>query len=172
MNITQESLEMPNKQAKYTNRYGDVFTFTKQEDGNVLWEGNFKHCRFGWPNVYKRAYQQYCKDVGSKGEHPMHIESFKQEVHEMEYDSNGNYVGPGPICAQYGHLVYSDTKTIDMVDPSGGPYISSGMDMGMFEDEFKGRIVRSFVPVETGYLIQTYGKFDHLEDRDIIGGII
>ena len=32
---------------KYTNRYGDVYTFTKQEDGNVLWEGNFKHCRFG-----------------------------------------------------------------------------------------------------------------------------
>lgn len=26
---------------KYTNRYGDEFTFTKQEDGNVLWEGDF-----------------------------------------------------------------------------------------------------------------------------------
>ena len=28
--------------AKYENRYGDVYTFTKQEDGNVLWEGNFE----------------------------------------------------------------------------------------------------------------------------------
>ena len=32
---------------EYTNRYGDVYTFTKQEDGNVLWEGPFKHMRFG-----------------------------------------------------------------------------------------------------------------------------
>ena len=50
MNITKESLEMPNKQTKYENRYGDVFTFTKQEDGNVLWEGNFEFHRYGWPN--------------------------------------------------------------------------------------------------------------------------
>jgi len=31
----------------YTNRYGDVFTFTKQEDGNVLWEGPFEYIRVG-----------------------------------------------------------------------------------------------------------------------------
>ena len=33
---------------EYKNRYGDVYTFTKQEDGNVLWEGEFKYCRFGY----------------------------------------------------------------------------------------------------------------------------
>jgi hypothetical protein len=33
--------------AKYYNRYGDIHTFTKQEDGNVLWEGNFEHMRAG-----------------------------------------------------------------------------------------------------------------------------
>ena len=148
---------------EYTNRYGDVYTFTKQENGDVLWEGEFKHCRFGWPNVYKDAYQQYRKDGGY-----MHIDEFKEAVHEY----NNETFEYTPLAKQYGPLVYSDTKSICMVDPSGGPYISSGMDMGMFEDEFKGRIVRSFVPVETGYLIQTYGKFDHLEDRDIIGGII
>ena len=32
---------------EYTNGYGDVFTFTKQEDGNVLWEGNFERMRAG-----------------------------------------------------------------------------------------------------------------------------
>ena len=160
--------------AEYTNRYGDVFTFTKQEDGSVLWEGDFKYCRFGWPNNYKRAYQQYCKDVGSKGEHPMHIESFKQEVHEMEYDSDGNYVGPGPICAQYSHLVYSDTKTINMCDPSGGPYLSEHTNLGerFNSEELKGLCISSFTPVETGYLINTYNEFDHLADNDIVGGII
>ncbi len=167
MNITQESLEVPNKQAKYTNRYGDVYTFTKQEDGSVLWEGNFEHCRFGFPNVYKRAYQQYCKDVGSKGEHPMFIDTFKEQVHEMLYNENDEYVGPGPICAQYGHLVYSDTKTVNMVDPSGGPYLSTHTNLGKRFDseELKGLCISSFKRVDTGYLIGTYGEFDHLRER-------
>ena len=37
---------------EYKNRYGDVYTFTKQEDNSVLWEGNFKYCRFGSSNDY------------------------------------------------------------------------------------------------------------------------
>jgi hypothetical protein len=149
--------------AEYTNRYGDVFTFTKQENGNILWEGEFKHCRFGWPNVYKEAYQQYRKDGGD-----MHIEDFKKEVHHYD-DVTFEY---SKISKKYRSLVYSDMNTIDMVDPSGGPYITEGMDMKYISEEFKGRVVRSFVPIETGYLIQTYGEFDHLQDRDIIGGII
>lgn len=159
---------------KYTNRYGDVYTFTKQEDGNVLWEGDFKWCRFGWPNVYKNAYQQYCKDVGSKGEQPMHIESFIEQVHEVEYDKNDQYIGPGPIAAQYRDLVYSDEKQINFVDPSGGPYLSWHMNLGerFDSDELKGLCISSFTPVETGYLIGTYGEFDHLADTKIIGGII
>ena len=148
---------------KYTNRYNDVFTFTKQEDGSVLWEGTFEHCRFGWPNVYKDAYQQYRKDGGH-----MHIEEFEKAVHEYNNEKS-EYT---PLAKQYGPLVYSDTNVIDMVDPSGGPYITANMDMKYISEEFKGRVVSSFVPVETGYLIQTYGKFDHLQDRDIIGGII
>ena len=149
--------------AEYTNRYGDVFTFTKQENGNILWEGEFKHCRFGWPNVYKEAYQQYRKDGGD-----MHIEDFKKEVHHYD-DVTFEY---SKISKKYRSLVYSDMNTIDMVDPSGGPYITEGMDMKYISEEFKGRVVRSFVPIETGYLIQTYGEFDHLQDRDIIGGTI
>ena len=152
---------------EYTNRYGDVYTFTKQEDGSVLWEGNFKYCRFGWPNVYKKAYQQYCKDVGSQGQRPMHIQDFKEQVHEMLYNENHEYVGPGPICAQYGHLVYSDTNAINMVDASGGPYLSTHMNLGerFGEEEVKGLCISSFEPIDTGYKIHTYGKFDHLRER-------
>jgi len=153
---------------EYTNRYGDVYTFTKQENGDILWEGTFEHCRFGWPNVYKEAYQQYRKDCSDLQIGYMHIDEFKKAVHEYDNEKS-EYT---PLAKQYGPLVYSDTKTINMVDPSGGPYITGGMDMKYISDEFKGRIVRSFVPVETGYLIQTYGEFDHLQDRDIIGGII
>ena len=159
---------------EYTNRYGDVYTFTKQEDGSVLWEGSFKWCRFGWPNVYKEAYQQYCKDVGSKGGQPMFIDTFKREVHEMEYNENGEYVGPGPICAQYGHLVTSNTNVIDMIDPSGGPYLSTHTNLyeRFSDDELKGLCISSFEPIETGYKIHTYGEYDHLADTKIIGGII
>ena len=153
---------------EYTNRYGDVYTFTKQENGDILWEGTFEHCRFGWPNVYKEAYQQYRKDCSDLQIGYMHIDEFKKAVHEYDNEKS-EYT---PLAKQYGPLVYSDTKSICMVDPSGGPYITEGMDMKYISEEFKGRVVRSFVPIETGYLIQTYGKFDHLEDRDIIGGII
>ena len=151
------------KVVKYENRYGDVYTFTKQEDGNVLWEGNFEWCRFAWPNVYKEAYEAYRKDGGD-----MHIEEFKNAVHEYDNEKS-EYT---PLAKQYQKLVYSDTKKLSFVDPSGGPFISIEMDMKYIDEAFKGRIVRSFVPVETGYLIQTYGEFDHLQDRDIIGGII
>ena len=33
---------------EYKNRYGDVYTFTKQEDGSVLWEGDFLMSRIGF----------------------------------------------------------------------------------------------------------------------------
>lgn len=108
--------------AEYINRYGDVFTFTKQEDGNVLWEGNFEYHRIGFT------------------ENP---------------------------------------DDINMVDPSGGPYIKAGQMLShvVFDDEFNV-IVESFEPVENGYLIKTKehkvdpNDFSHLEDRNIIGGII
>ena len=157
---------------EYKNRYNDIYTFTLQEDGSILWEGDFKYYRRGWPNVYKEAYQAYCKDVGSKGEHPMHIDSFKEAVHESVYDENDSYVGKGPIAKKYGNLVYTDMDTIDMVDPSGGPYITLHQDLSWLSEEFKGLCVGSLVPIDTGFRIGTYGKYDHLADTKIIGGII
>ena len=147
----------------YINRYNDTYTFTLQEDGNILMEGDFKWVRCGWPNVYKEAYEAYRKDGGD-----MHIEEFKKAVHEYDKETFES----SELNKKYASLVYSDTKTINMVDPSGGPYMTSGMDMKYIDEAFAGRIVSSFLPTPTGYLIQTYGEFDHLQDRDIIGGII
>lgn len=76
---------------KYINRYGDEFTFELNEQGNIQWSGEFRHCRFA-----------------------------------------GN-------------------DTITMVDPSGGPYISSEMDMGEFG--FDGKIVNGFISNKDGYEI-------------------
>ena len=148
---------------EYKNRHGEVYTFTKQKDGSVLWEGNFEYCRFGSSNDYKLAYQNYCKDSSSMGISPMHIEDFKNAVHEMVYE-NDQYVGPGVIAKQYQNLIKSN-PWISMVDPSGGPYLSEHTNLGeFFSDEFDGLCIRSFEPIETGYKINTYGKFDHLDD--------
>ena len=149
---------------EYRNRYGDIYTFTKQEDGNVLWEGDFKYCRFGSSNDYKLAYQNYCKDNSSIGITPMHIEDFKEAVHESVYDENDRYVGPSTIGKQYQPMVKSN-PWISMVDPSGGPFINEHSKLDIFGEELKGLCVQLFEPIETGYKIITYGEFDHLRER-------
>lgn len=133
------------------NRYNDLFTFSKTEDGNILWEGNFKHCRFGWPNVYDKAYEAYCMDIDD--DQVMTLGEFKTEVHKAIYDSEGKYVSMSDISIKYAKLVHSDTNKIDMVDASGGPYLHSGYDMGMFDKSFKGMIIQEFKPVNGNYLI-------------------
>ena len=111
---------------QYKNRYGDIFTFELDADKNVIWKGNFHHCRLSWPNVYKEAYEQYRKDGGD-----MHIEWFKEEVHRYDPETYKF----SNISEKYRSLVYSDMNTIVMVDPSGGPYMTSHMDLGSFLGE-------------------------------------
>tara|TARA_R110000868_G_scaffold28149_8_gene105918 strand:+ start:3524 stop:3994 length:471 start_codon:yes stop_codon:yes gene_type:complete len=152
---------------EYINRYNDKFTFTKQEDGSVLWEGNFQYTRVGYPNVYKIAYQQYCKDGGE-----LHIEDFIEEVHRTEYPEAGGYV-KSEINEAYATMVFSDTKNINMVDPSGGPYITAHSNLGYYGKELKGLLVSNFIWVKEkeAYEIQTYGEFDHLKETKTIGGL-
>ena len=129
------------------NRYNDIFTFSKTDDGNILWEGEFKHCRFGWPNVYTEAYEAYLADTDT--DEQMTMGEFKIAVHEYDKEKF-EYT---PLSKKYQKLVYSDTNKIDMVDPSGGPYMTSGMNMNYIDDEFDGMIIEQFKPVEEGYLI-------------------
>ena len=77
----------------YKNRYGDEYSFTLQDDGNVLWEGNFKYCRYS-----------------------------------------------------------VDNDVIKMVDPSGGPYLASGMPATMAHSKAKG-IISSFTRNNGSYTI-------------------
>jgi len=155
---------------EYKNRYGDVYTFTKQEDGIILWEGPFEHIRIGFPNVYKKAYQQFRKDGGELNQY-----DFEEKVHEQIYDEEGNWISKGPITEKYSSLVYSDTDSINMVDPSGGPCLNQHTNLGnLFSDEFNGLCISTFTwnKDKKAYEIQTYGEFDHLAETKIIGGII
>ena len=136
------------KKIEYTNRYKDVFTFSKTEDGNILFEGEFKWMRCGWPNVYTEAYNAYCADVDT--DERMTLGEFKEAVHEYHPETFKST----PLAKKYQGLVYSDTTKINMIDPSGGPYMHSGHDMGMFDDSFKGMVVDYFESDPKGYLIK------------------
>lgn len=127
----------------YTNRYGDEFTFTLLEDGNIQWEGKFEYSRFGIPNDYTDAYRAYTTNGGLMG-----LKEFKEEVHRSIYDENENYVGLCDIARVYGPMVKSKQGVINMVDPSGGPYLKEGM-------KIMGKEIKEFKSNKKGYLIIT-----------------
>lgn len=131
------------KNETFTNRYGEKFIFILQEDGNIQWSGNFEYCRHGYPNDYTKAYNAYLTFGGD-----MNLNQFKEEVHRHIYDENDRYIGPCDIARVYGPIVKSNMNVIDMVDPSGGPYLAEGM-------EIMGKVIKNFKPNDAGYLIIT-----------------
>jgi len=137
-------MEVKNKVTKetMTNRYGDEFVFTLLEDGNIQWAGNFEYSRIGFPNDYLPAYKAYVTNDGLMG-----LKEFKEEVHRSVYDENDDYVGPCDIARVYGKLVKSK-DVINMVDPSGGPYLTEGM-------KIMGKTIKEFKSNKEGYLIIT-----------------
>lgn len=137
---------------EYKNRYGDIFTFSKIKDLTILMEGRFEFMRVGYPNVYEDAYEVYKNDTEENKQ--ISFDFFKDEIHDMVYDDNNMYIGRGEIGKKYGELIYSDKNTINIIDPSGGPYLEEGMDMGLFDASFKGMIIDKFKPVDEGYLIE------------------
>jgi len=91
---------------KYKNRYGDVYTFTKQEDSSVLWEGDFLMSRFGF-------------DKDSKD--PIYVDpsggpfiKVGQMLSHIIYDDEFNVIVDGFERVENGYLI----KTIEhIVDP-------------------------------------------------------
>ena len=131
---------------EYKNRYGDVFTFTEDDNHDVLWEGNFEFCRFGMPNDYTRAYEAYLKDNEGK-QSLMTLTQFKDAVHHYD-DETLAYDYP-----EYIQMVDCLRDEIDMVDPSGGPYLSRGMSLDSLG--FKGYKIVDFKSTGTGIKIIT-----------------
>ena len=122
---------MENK-IEFENRYRDIYTFSKTDGGDILFEGEFKWMRCGWPNVYNRAYEAYCADVDT--DERMTMGEFKEAIHEYDKETFEST----PLSKKYRGLIYSDQTKIDMIDPSGGPYISIGTDMSHFGGGLEG----------------------------------
>jgi len=132
---------------KYLNRYGDKFTFSLDENGDILWEGNFEYCTITMPNDYREAHRVYLLD-NCFSDHCLSFEDFKNAIHEYD-DVKKEY----KMGLKYVKLVTSRTDKIDCVDPSGGPYIGVGANMQTFG--FKDFIVEDFERIKTGYKIIT-----------------
>jgi hypothetical protein len=126
----------------FKNRYEDEFIFSLDDEGNILWEGNFEWCRFGMPNDYAKSYNAY---VGEGGK--LSFNEFQHVVHEYDKETN-QFKYP-----KYLQMIESIKDKINMVDPSGGPYIESGNNMGRYGEEFEGMIVKEFKKIPTGYKI-------------------
>lgn len=127
---------MENLTTTYTNRYGNQYTFT-HTDGGIFWSGSFSYSRFAWPNDYTKSYAAYLEEGGT-----MPLEEFKKKVHEWDEVTKEYVMGRRLVS-----LITSDTTKIDMVDPSGGPYICTGM-------EWMGKVVVGIEPKEGGYLLK------------------
>jgi len=122
-----------------TNRYGDSFVFTLLEDGNIQWSGDFQFIRIGYPNEYTQAFFEYVRYTGRE----INLEQFKELVHAYDEEKK-EYV----VDRKYRELVTSRTGVINMVDPSGGPYLTEGM-------KIMGKTIKEFKPNKEGYLIIT-----------------
>lgn len=136
---------MKKKEVKYKNRYGDIywFVYDKKSNPNVVkMYGDFNYLRIGYPNIYDDAYDKYCEDH-KHSNYKLTFEQFKNEVHEYN-DEISDYTH-----MKYLKLVLSDYNTIDMVDPSGGPYIYSGMALSVISAQFKDLIIKSLKFVES-----------------------
>lgn len=129
------------KTEKYKNRYNDEYTFTELENGNIQWSGPFKYLRWGCPNDYNTAYRKYLEDEGNH-DHMIGLDEFKEKVHDYNYDTKKYH----PIAEKYGKLVTSNQNIINMVDPSGGPYLAEGM-------EVLGKTIVEFKANKKGYEI-------------------
>jgi len=125
----------------YNNRYRDAIVFERTDDNTVVMTGG-QYFRCGWPNKYDRAYRAYM-EVVKKLEEP----DYNLLVEDVDANTIRSFTEAEFEQAMQGHLhdyedkkanptlkslwkhVYSDMDTIDMVDPSGGPYVKLGYDL-------------------------------------------
>jgi hypothetical protein len=127
--------------AIYHNRYKDKITFD-HKGKTVTMSGYSPYFRYGYPNVYDKAYEKYVEsahvDAKLESNQILTREEFEKVLFvtkdEDSYESNALY-------KLFGKYIYSDMNTIDMIDPSGGPYITVGSNLRSFFGDKIDRVV-------------------------------
>lgn len=155
--------------ATYINRYGDTITFKEQSNNIVAMSGyDPAYVRVGWENDYSEAYEIYSMECLALSEPDMNLlvedvnddnrgilrkftyPEFAYHVDEAMHDKKKFY-------NRYCKYVYTDFERYKMFDPSGGPYISIGMNVGLYFDDKKPRIVQEINVLKT----KTYLTVSH-----------
>ena len=144
------------KEIRYQNRYGDIFTFEVLNNTTIKWSGDFKYVGISFENDYSKAYIKYIESWRPSHENglPLTLDEFKIEIHK--YDSERGMWSE--IADKYSHLVEVKNSEYNSIDPSGGPFISIGMDLGSIDTRLQGKIVDEFIYRDGYYLIKT--KYD------------
>ena len=93
---------------KYENMCGNVYTFTKQEDGNVLWEGDFDYC--GVSHSYINPSGGPFIKVGQMLSHIVYDEAFNVIVEGFER------VETGYLIKTKEHIVDPETEKLMFED--------------------------------------------------------
>jgi len=118
--------------AIYHNRYKDKIVFD-HKGKTVTMSGYSPYFRYSWPNVYDLAYEKYVEsavvDAKLEGNQILTQEEFEKVLY-VDKDNTGWH--NNALYKLFGKYIYSDKDTIDMVDPSGGPYLSRGMNFKQF----------------------------------------
>ena len=119
--------------AIYHNRYKDKITFD-HKGKTVTMSGYSPFFRYGWPNKYDKAYSRYLAsayiDANLKDNQILTEEEFERALYiDKAEDYNWHQ---NALYQLFGKYIYSDKDTIDMVDPSGGPYLTRGMNLKQF----------------------------------------
>ena len=139
------------KTSIYSNRYRDQIKFEQLSEDEIKMTGYSNHFRVSYPNLYAEAYSAYLEDC-KKIEEPdydmlvddpaqnrvreLTLKEFKKAVHDYRPEIREN-----PL-AKYQPLIKSDMTRVYMVDPSGGPYLQIGSDIGIY---FNGEIGKKYI---------------------------
>ena len=130
--------------AIYYNRYKDKITFD-HKGKTVTMSGYSPYFRYSWPNVYDTAYEKYVEsavvDAKLEGTQILTQEEFVEALHARKDE---NEYGYNALYKLFGKYIYSNKDVIEMVDPSGGPYLSVGTNLKeFFGREYEDLIIES-----------------------------
>lgn len=131
--------------AVYHNRYNDKITFD-HKGKTVTMTGYSPFFRYGWPNKYDVAYSRYLASayIDANLEHDQILteEEFERALYiDKAEDYNWHQ---NALYQLFGKYIYSDKDTIDMVDPSGGPYLTLGTNLKeFFGKDYQDLIIES-----------------------------
>jgi hypothetical protein len=130
--------------AIYHNRYRDKIIFD-HKGKTVTMSGYSPYYRYSWPNVYDTAYEKYVEsavvDAELQDSQIMTQEEFEKALY-VDKDDTGWH--NNALYQLFGKYIYSDKDTIDMVDPSGGPYLTIGTNLkSFFGKDYENLIIKS-----------------------------